>query len=450
MKVPESIQNAVKKMPLRSRQWAMLVGVVVVAFGLLWVIISLGEPSDKSRKAKQAAAKVAGPGAKITNIGVMQPGAQISSQDQWVGQAGKKLSQWEHDRLEIDRRFADLEKSIRPGSAKPAAPGVTPTASLPAPPNGGYPPEALLNGGATSGGGDLDDGLPKTLPPKPKDGKGVAASDAASAQPPERNLVRVSIAQPPKAGPVTPLGPGGTPGQKREAPYKSSVETYLPVSFTRGIMLGGIDAPTGGQSQSNPHPVLIRLEDNAVLPNRFRSEIRECFVVAAGYGDISSERVYMRTENLSCVRHDGSTLEVAIHGTIYGDDGHVGVRGRLVEKQGQILAKALLAGLLSGIGQGVAQQGSTTTTSVFGATTTTDSTHAYQQGIGKGMGSALDRLANYYVRLAEQIFPVIEVDAGRMVDVVITKGVRIEATEPTKLSGREPAKAIARGGDDDY
>lgn len=450
MKVPESIQNAFKKMPLRSRQWAMLVGVVVVMFGLLWVIIALGEPSESSRKTKQAAAKVSGPGAKVTNIGVMQPGQQVSSQDQWVGQAGKKLSQWEHDRGEIDRRFADLEKSIRAGNGKPAGQPVLPASSRPPPLPAGYPPEGALGGGAAVNIAMTDDGLPKGLPPKPKDGKGAIASDGGTVQPTERNLVRVSVAQAPKAGPVNALGPGAVSGQKREAPYKSSIDTYLPVSFTRGIMLGGIDAPTGGQSQSNPHPVLIRLEDNAVLPNRFRSEIRECFVVAAGYGDISSERVYMRTENLSCVRHDGSTLEVAIHGTIYGDDGHVGVRGRLVEKQGQILAKALLAGLLSGIGQGIAQQGTTTTTSVFGATSTTDSTHAYQQGIGKGMGSALDRLASYYVRLAEQIFPVIEVDAGRMVNVVITKGVRIEASETTKISSRDAMRPSARGADDDY
>ena len=100
-----------------------------------------------------------------------------------------------------------------------------------------------------------------------------------------------------------------------------TVSTFLPVSFTRGTLLGGLDAPTGGQSQSNPHPVLIRLSDNAFLPNRFRAEYRECFVVAAGYGDISSERAYLRTESLSCVRTDGATLEVKIQGSIYGEDG---------------------------------------------------------------------------------------------------------------------------------
>ena len=109
----------------------------------------------------------------------------------------------------------------------------------------------------------------------------------------------------------------------------------MPVSFTRGTLLGGLDAPTGGQSQSNPHPVLIRLSDNSVLPNRFRGEYRDCFVVAAGYGDISAERAYLRTESLSCVRADGAALEVRIQGSVYGEDGKVGMRGRLVTKQGQ-------------------------------------------------------------------------------------------------------------------
>jgi conjugal transfer pilus assembly protein TraB len=131
-----------------------------------------------------------------------------------------------------------------------------------------------------------------------------------------------------------------------------TVSTFLPVSFTRGTLLGGLDAPTGGQSQSNPHPVLIRLSDNSVLPNRFRGEYRDCFVIAAGYGDISSERAYLRTENLSCVRADGAALEVKIQGSVYGEDGKVGMRGRLVTKQGQMLANALLAGVVSGIGQG--------------------------------------------------------------------------------------------------
>ena len=227
-----------------------------------------------------------------------------------------------------------------------------------------------------------------------------------------------------------------------------TVSTFLPVSFTRGTLLGGLDAPTGGQAQSNPHPILIRLSDNSVLPNRFRGEYRECFVIAAGYGDISSERAYLRTENLSCVRADGATLEVKIQGSVYGEDGKVGMRGRLVTKQGQMLANALLAGVVSGIGQGVSTASTTYSTSALGTIASASGADAYRAGIGSGVGKALDRLAQYYIKLAENTFPVIEVDAGREIDVVITKGVRIDvpmsgsasaALDPSSASRPNPS-----------
>ena len=164
-----------------------------------------------------------------------------------------------------------------------------------------------------------------------------------------------------------------------------------------------------------------------MLPNRSRGQVRECFVIGAGYGDISSERAYIRTENLSCIRNDGSTLEIAIQGSIFGEDGKVGMRGRLVTKQGQLLANALLAGVVSGIGTAFSQYYTTTTTSTFGTISTPDPSKAIQSGLGTGVGSAMNRLANYYISLAEKVFPVVEIDAGRMVDVVLTKGVVIDA-----------------------
>jgi conjugal transfer pilus assembly protein TraB len=176
-------------------------------------------------------------------------------------------------------------------------------------------------------------------------------------------------------------------------------------------------------------------------------------VIAAGYGDISSERAYLRTENLSCVRHDGTTLEVAIQGTVYGEDGKVGMRGRLVTKQGQMLANALMAGVVGGIGQGFSQSGTSVTTSTFGTIATSDGSTQQQveRGVGAGVGRALDRLAQYYIKLAEQTFPVIEVDAGRQVDVVITKGVKIDAganaKRPASLIDKDNASGDARAVD---
>ena len=226
-------------------------------------------------------------------------------------------------------------------------------------------------------------------------------------------------------------------GQGKGSSTVQTIDNFLPVSFTRGRLLGGLDAPTGGQSQTNPHPVLIQLSDNSVLPNRFRAEYRECFVVAAGYGDISSERAYLRTESLSCVRHDGTALEVRIQGSVYGEDGKVGMRGRLVTKQGTMLANALLAGVVSGIGQGISTSSTTTATSALGQITTATGSDNFKAGVGVGVGRALDRLAQYYIKLAEQTFPVIEIDAGREIDVVITKGVQLDGGDTAKANASQ-------------
>ena len=270
-------------------------------------------------------------------------------------------------------------------------------------------------------------------------------------------ISRVSVAERPRPDGFARAAEGNGRTDGGPAPNVKTVSTYLPVSFTRGTLLGGLDAPTGGQSQSNPHPVLIRLADNAVLPNRFRGEYRDCFVVAAGYGDISSERAYLRTENLSCVRADGATLEVRIQGTVVGEDGKVGMRGRLVTKQGQMLANALLAGVVGGIGQGLSTASTTYSTSALGTIASADSSaDAYRAGLGTGVGKALDRLASYYIKLAENTFPVIEIDGGREVDVVVTKGVRIDvpmtasATSASRQSASPETRYLEATDDGDY
>ena len=50
------------------------------------------------------------------------------------------------------------------------------------------------------------------------------------------------------------------------------------------------------------------------------------------------------------------------------------------------------------------------------------SSQAVQAGAVKGVGSALDRLANYFMDMAEEMFPVIEVDAGRGIEFVLNRG----------------------------
>ena len=198
---------------------------------------------------------------------------------------------------------------------------------------------------------------------------------------------------------------------------------FIPAgSFVRAVMLNGIDAPTGGQAQSNPLPVALHVMDTASLANKYQLNIKDCRFIAAAWGDLSSERGMARTETLTCIIND-ETVELPIKGQIIGEDGKAGMRGRLVTKQGQILANALLAGIANGIGQAFQQSASTQNLSPLGNTTSIIRPgEVGQAALGAGMGNAGNALEQYYLKAADKLFPVIEIDGGRTVEVLVTKG----------------------------
>jgi conjugal transfer pilus assembly protein TraB len=275
------------------------------------------------------------------------------------------------------------------------------------------------------------------LPPLPGDVAGMA---------PTPGIFRLSLLEPsggPAAAGKAALARPAT--SAAEVPARAPTaqrlaktnETYLPsTAFMRAVLLSGLDAPTGGQAQNNPHPVLLRVLDHAQLPNSFRSDVKDCFILGSGYGDLSSERAYVRTESLACIRDAGDALDIPLKGVLVGPDGKAGVRGRLVSKTGQVLANALIAGLVSGLGTALTSGAIVQSVSPLGATQTVDPDKALQAGIGQGLARGLDRLVQYYISLADKIYPVVEVDAGQVVDVIVTRGVSVVAANDVEPSGR--------------
>ena len=431
MRIMQTLKSLTARLTPRQQQYLAAASIVTACIGVLWAVLAYSESGSPARELPKSTDKRAT--VNVDGASMMVPG-QISPEDQWVGNAGKKLAQYDSDKEAQDKinndhkvveaallkRLADLEAKTAataeqgppPAPPAPVTPPI-PQPSTPAPLQ--YPPGTPLGGNAPPGPPATDVASGNT---------GVLRPNA----PPETPapMIRVSL------GAATDSG--GNTGAAKEAGGNgvkpaNTLDDFLPVGILPGELLGGIDAPTGGQAQSNPLPALIKISAAAILPNQFRADVKECFVVASGYGDISSERAYLRTDVLSCIRYDRSVVEVKIEGNIFGEDGNLGLRGTLVSKQGQLLANSLRAGIVSGIGQGFAQGNSSFTTSPFGtlSTTTGGTGDQFRRGIGSGMGSALNNLANYYIRLAEQTFPVIEVHAGRKVDVVLTRGVRIPA-----------------------
>lgn len=213
--------------------------------------------------------------------------------------------------------------------------------------------------------------------------------------------------------------------------------SYLPAgSFASAVVLSGVTAPTGAAATSNPVPMLLEITDLARLPNDFAASVNRCFVTADATGDLSSERVWIRLDRLSCMKNDGRAVDVKVRGYVTGEDGKTGVRARVVTRSGQAIANALLLGSLSGFGKALATSASETTTYTSGSVGTVVS-NPVRAGLGTAISDATDRIVDYYIRLADKIFPVLELDSGRTVDVVLSQGVRLGEEGPGPASTSE-------------
>lgn len=237
--------------------------------------------------------------------------------------------------------------------------------------------------------------------------------------------------QEPKPKVATLRVTGGTQTARNEAPKQAEKPTpAMPAgSFFEGVLLNGMDAPTSSTTQKNPVPTTMRIKSDAVLPNKYSVDVKECFALASGYGVLSSERAMLRTESFSCVRKDGKIIEGKMEGYIVGEDGRVGMRGRLVSKQGQMIAKTLIAGGLSGLAQGMTPQtipqlslGDSSTTQTQSA----DASTILQTGVAKGFSTSANEIAKFYIEMAREMTPVVEIDAGRKVTIMLVKGIELK------------------------
>jgi conjugal transfer pilus assembly protein TraB len=199
-------------------------------------------------------------------------------------------------------------------------------------------------------------------------------------------------------------------------------------SILEGVLLNGMDAPTSAAAKKNPYPALIRIKKEAILPNYYRQNVRECFVIVSGFGELSSERARLRTERVSCVRTDGTVMESDISGYVTGEDGKVGVRGRLVTKQGAVIAKSLAAGALAGFGENI------TPTAIPQLSLDSSEQQQFQRpnakqaaevGVYRGISEAAGAVSQFYLEMAKEMVPVIEVDAGRKVNIILVRGVNL-------------------------
>ena len=218
------------------------------------------------------------------------------------------------------------------------------------------------------------------------------------------------------------------------------LKEYLPAgSYVSAVIISGADAGVGTRFKSDPKPVLIRVTDKAKTvafeggsPQQI--DLRGCMITGSATGDLSSEKVYIRTITMTCSFSEGKANEYQVHGYAAGT-GKSGIRGPVISREGDLVEKSFIAGLVSGLGDGVNQafqpSGSTTTTG--NRTTLNDDrsrtqklTDSFGAGIGTGFKNSADRISQYLIERAEQYQPVISLQSGTKVEVVFLQGVHLQ------------------------
>lgn len=229
-------------------------------------------------------------------------------------------------------------------------------------------------------------------------------------------------------------GKGDSDKDKKKDPAD---HIYLPPSFMAATLLSGLDAPTSEGAKGNPAPVFIRIKDLAVLPNRVKANLKGCFVIAEGHGNLATERAELRLVSLSCLdRKDNAIIDQKVKGFVVDADGKIGLKGTVVSKMGASIARSLIAGFFGGVGDAFKMSSATQAVSALGVTQIVDPNQVVKSGVGGGISTAASELQKFYLELAKQTMPVVEVGATKNITLIISEGIELNIKD-VKLERRK-------------
>ncbi len=222
-------------------------------------------------------------------------------------------------------------------------------------------------------------------------------------------------------------------------------EEYVPAgAYAEAVIISGVDASVGISAQSDPRPILLRVKGPAFSSlfdgNVQKANLDGCLITGAASGDLSSEKIYVKLVNMTCAKSQDLVYETAIKGYVAGQ-GKSGIRGTVIGREGDFLAKSFLAGLVGGLGQGLQQKVAPPLNFSNGLTTQSalSTEDVAKKGVGQGISSASDRLANYFINRAEQYQPVISIPSDLEVEVVFVEGFHLNGKRhraPTALNNQ--------------
>jgi len=211
-------------------------------------------------------------------------------------------------------------------------------------------------------------------------------------------------------------------------------------TVVKAVLVSGADCSVAIQKPTGPNMVLLRPLDDGKLPRHVKVPLKGSVIIGNAIGDIASERVYIRAERMTLVQRNGDFIETDVSAYVSGEDGREGMRGIVVDRSGSIISRAAFASFLQGVGQGIEATLNNQTLEKL-ARVSSDQTilnidMLRTSGL-QGGATALNKLSDYYIKRAEQLQPAIQIAAGRTVEIVFTKTVKVGESDLRKKLAHE-------------
>jgi len=211
-----------------------------------------------------------------------------------------------------------------------------------------------------------------------------------------------------------------------------SAKNYIPEgTYFTGHLLGGIAVSTGlNTPDENATPVAIKLtarfdskgKQTTNLSSLNDLDLQNCRIMGSSYGDLSSERAIVRLEKMVC-EQSGVYITSKIAGQIFGPDGLNGVKGTVVSTSSKHIKNAAIGGLISGISSSAkGQEGMSLSGAGLIQTKKKGAKNLLGEGALQGTSNAGEKIADYYLRQAESMSPILTVPSGVRINAQITKG----------------------------
>ena len=204
---------------------------------------------------------------------------------------------------------------------------------------------------------------------------------------------------------------------------------YIPPNaHAPAVVYVGVDAGTGSAAQADPQVAAFLIDGPAkhvVADGRIQeTDLTGCLVNGAATGDLSTERVFIKLQKMTCPLADGRVAVSTVEGHVTSN-GKSGVRGQIVSRQGDLLTTAMIAALAEGVGGATSRFGQGGLGIGAGGGLSTElpsSSDIAISGVGGGVAAAGDTVSQYVLDRARAYDPVVQMPTGVRVELVFING----------------------------